>query len=277
MIRRALVAMDGSAHGATAATLALEWASRFGTELIGLGILDKPSITRPEPVSFGGTAFKRQRDEARLADAHRQVLQLLAEFERRCEAAGVRCTLVEDIGAPHEQIIAEAAGCDVVVLGRETHFQFETQDQPDLTLSKVLRGSPRPVVVVPREPAPGTGVLIAYGSGREVVRTLQTFALLEVAGDEPVCLLAIDHELARAEARLHPANQFLTAHGLRVALEPLASRDAPAAIILEQVRRRQPRLVVMGAHGHHPVRDLFLTSVTRAVLNEITVPVFVGA
>jgi nucleotide-binding universal stress UspA family protein len=33
----------------------------------------------------------------------------------------------------------------------------------------------------------------------------------------------------------------------------------------------------MGSHGHHPVRDLFFTSVTRAVLKEIAVPVLVGA
>ena len=186
MIRRALVAMDGSAHGAAAATLAIEWARRFDAELIGLGILDKPSITSPEPVSFGGTAYKRQRDEIRLADAHRQVLQLLTAFHERCNTARVQCSVVEDIGAPHEQIVSEAFGCDVVVLGRETHFQFETQDQPDATLSKVLRESPRPVVVVPREPAAGNGVLVAYGSGREVARTLQTFALLGLAGDEPV-------------------------------------------------------------------------------------------
>ena len=165
----------------------------------------------------------------------------------------------------------------MVVLGRETHFQFETQDQPDATLSKVLRESPRPVVVVPREPAAGSGVLVAYGSGREVARTLQTFALLGLAGDEPVCLLAIDHDLARAEARLHPAGKFLTAHGLRVALQPLASKAAPAALILDEVRRQRPRLIVMGAQGYHPVRDLFFTSVTRAVLKESPVPVFVGA
>ena len=277
MIRRALVAMDGSAHGLSAGDFALEWARRFGTELVGLGILDEPSITRPEPVSFGGTAFKRHRDEIRLADAHRRILELLRDFQRRCDAAGVRCTVVEDVGAPHEQIVSEAVGCDVVVLGRETHFQFETQDDPDPTRNKVLRESPRPVVVVPREPAPGQGVLVAYGSGREVARTLQTFTLLGVAGDEPVCLLAIDQDPARAEARLQLAGQFLTAHGVRVALEPVISKDPPAALILDQVRRREPRLVVMGAHGHHPVRDLFLTSVTRAVLKEISVPVFVGA
>jgi nucleotide-binding universal stress UspA family protein len=33
----------------------------------------------------------------------------------------------------------------------------------------------------------------------------------------------------------------------------------------------------MGAHGHHAVRNLFFTSVTRAVLRDAPVPVFVGA
>ncbi len=277
MIRRVLVAMDGSAHGAAATALAIEWARRFDAELIGLGILDKPSITSPEPVSFGGMAFKRQRDEARLADAHRQVVHLLADFRQRCDTAQVRCSVVEDIGAPHEQIVAEAYACDLVLLGRETHFQFETQDHPDSTLGKVFRESPRPVVVVPRDPAPGEGVLVAYGSGREVARTLQTFTLLGLADDEPVCLLAVDHDLARAEARLHPAGQFLTAHGLRVALQPVASKAPRAALILDEVRRQRPRMVVMGAHGHHAVRDLFFTSVTRAVLKEAPVPVLVGA
>jgi nucleotide-binding universal stress UspA family protein len=110
-----------------------------------------------------------------------------------------------------------------------------------------------------------------------VARTLQAFALLGLADDEPVCLLAADHDLARAETRLGPAAQFLAAHSVRVALQPVASEAAPAALILEEVRRRRPRLLVMGAHGHHPVRDLFFTSVTRAVLRDASVPVFVGA
>jgi nucleotide-binding universal stress UspA family protein len=277
VIRRLLVAMDGSAHGVAAAGLAIEWARRFDAELVGLGILDKPSITSPEPVSLGGTEYKRQRDEARLADEHRRVLQLLGQFRQRCVTAGVRCRALEDVGAPHEQIVAEAAGVDMVVLGRETHFEFETQEHPDTTLGKVLRESPRPVVVVPREAPAGEGMLVAYGSGREVARALQTFALLGIAGAEPVCLFAVDQDLARAEARLAPASEFLAAHGLQVVLRPLASSTAPAELILEEVQRRRPRLVVMGAHGHHPVRDLFFTSVTRAVLRDASVPVFVGA
>jgi nucleotide-binding universal stress UspA family protein len=277
MVRRILVAMDGSPHGETASVLAIDWATRFGAELVGLGILDEPSITKPEPVSFGGTAYKRQRDEARLGEAHRFLFVLLAKFQQRCETAQVRCTVVEDVGAPHAQIIAEAQACDLVMLGRETHFQFETQDQPDETLSKVLRESPRPVIVVPREPAPGHGVLVAYGGGREVARTLQTFTLLGLAQGEPVSVVGIHEDLARAEANLQPAGRFLAAHDVAFTLHPVASKASPASVILEEVRRRQPRLVVMGAHGHHPVRDLFFTSVTRAVLKDAPVPVFVGA
>jgi nucleotide-binding universal stress UspA family protein len=277
LIRRVLVAMDGSPHGEAAAGLAFDWVGRFGVELIGLGILDEPSITSPGPASFGGTAFKRHRDDVRLAAEHRRVLDLLPEFRQRCDAARVPCSVVEDTGASHEQIVAEAAGCDVVLLGRETHFQFESQDHPDTTLSKVLRESPRPVVVVPRDRDPGEGVLVAYGSGREVARALQTLVLLGLAGDEPVCLLAVDHDVARAETRLGPAARFLAAHSARAVLRPLASEAAPAGLILEEVRCRRPRLLVMGAHGHHPVRDLFFTSVTRAVLREASVPVFVGA
>jgi nucleotide-binding universal stress UspA family protein len=82
MLRRLLVAMDGSANGVAAAGLAVDWARRFAAELTGLGILDKPSITRPQPVSFGGTAYKHQRDEALLADEHRRVVQLLGEFQQ---------------------------------------------------------------------------------------------------------------------------------------------------------------------------------------------------
>ena len=276
MLRRVLVAMDGSPNAVAAARLAVDWARRFKAELIGLGIVDKPSITRPEPVSFGGTAYKRQRDEALLTDEHRRVVRLLDEFQRRCDAEGVTCTVVEDIGAPYEQIVAEAAGVDTVVLGRETQFEFDTKEDPDATLGKVLRETPRPVVVVPRDPAAGKGVLVAYGSGREVVRTLQTFALLGLAADEPVHVLAIDADGVRAEVRLRPAKQYLAIHGIRAILSPVASSDGPAGLILEEIRRRRPRLVVMGAHGHHPVRDLFFTSVTRAVIRDAPVPVFVG-
>jgi nucleotide-binding universal stress UspA family protein len=44
MLRSLLVALDGSPWSETATTLALDWAARFDARLIGLGVLDEPSI-----------------------------------------------------------------------------------------------------------------------------------------------------------------------------------------------------------------------------------------
>jgi len=57
----------------------------------------------------------------------------------------------------------------------------------------------------------------------------------------------------------------------------VGSSAALAEVLLEEVERRRPRLLVMGAHRAHPLRDLFARSVTRAVLRSCPVPIFVGA
>lgn len=277
MLRSALVALDGSAYSETAATLAIDWAGRHGARLLGLGVLDTPAIQRAEPVPLGAAAYKHARDEARLADAHRRVVDFLVGFRARAAAAGVAVEVIEDVGDPAVRILREAQRCDVVILARETHFHFETQDRPDETLAQVLRGSPRPVVVVPRDLPEGRGVVVAYGGGREAARTLQTFQLLGLGAGEPIEVVTVHRDGAEAEAVARLAGEYLTAHGAPHRLHAIASDLAPAEVLLEEVRHWRPRLLVMGAHGHHPLRDLFSTSVTRAVLRACPVPTFIGA
>jgi nucleotide-binding universal stress UspA family protein len=272
-----LVALDGSPYSETASMLAREWAARYGARLLGLGVLDEPSITGGEPVPMGASAYKKERDEVRMVEAHRRLLEFLTEFRARCTAEGVTATVLEDIGDPSDRIIREAQRCDAVILGRETHFHFETQDKPDATLAEVLRGCARPVVIVPRELPEGRGVIVAYSGGREAARTLQTFQLLGLADGEDIDVVTIHRDQAEAVALAGLAGDFLTAHDAPHRLHPIATSAAVADVLLEEVHRRAPRLLVMGAHGHHPLRDLFATSVTRAVLRACPVPVFVGA
>jgi nucleotide-binding universal stress UspA family protein len=277
MLRSALVALDGSAYSETATALAIDWAKRYGARLLGLGVLDAPSIRGAEPVPLGAGAYKQVRDEARLADAHRRVVDFLTDFRARSEAVGLAVEVLEDIGDPADRILREAHRCDVVILARETHFHFETQDRPDETLAQVLRGSPRPVVTVPRELPAGQGVVVAYGGGREAARTLQTFQLLGLAAGEVVEVVTIHRDGAEAEALAHLAGEYLTAHGTPHRLHAIVSTTPPAEVLLEHVRHARPRLLVMGAHGYHPLRELFATSVTRAVLRDSPIPVFIGA
>ena len=277
MLRSMLVALDGSAHSATATALALDWARRFGARLLGLGVLDEPSILGGEAVPLGGRAYKQARDEARLADALRRVMAFLEEFRARSADAGVLADVLEDVGHPAHRIMLEAQCTDLVILAREIHFHFETQDRPDHTLGEILRASPRPVVVVPRDVTGGHGVVVAYNASRECVRTLQTVQLLGLAGREPLDVLTVHRDRAESEAIAQLAGAFLSAHGASHRLHVEATDAAPAAVILDAVRTRRPRLVVMGTHAHHPALDLFPGSVARRVLAASPVPVLLGA
>jgi nucleotide-binding universal stress UspA family protein len=277
MLQTILVALDESPFSDTATTLALSWATRFGARLLGVGILDKPSITAGEPVPIGASAFKKELDETRLADAQEHVVRFLSKFQKRCSVAGVRAQVFEDVGDPTKCILKHAHRCDVIVLGYETHFHFETQDAPDTVRAKVLRRSPRPIVVVPRELPEGSGVVVGYGGGREVARTLQTFQLLGMAGGETVHLVSVSREDGKVQAAAELAAEFLEGHGEKCELHVVKSDLTPAEVLLEQIRLIHPRLVVMGAHAHHPLRDLFATSVTRAVLRSCPAPLLIGS
>jgi nucleotide-binding universal stress UspA family protein len=277
MLRRLLVAMDGSGDAEAGADRAIAWARRFGFAMVGLGVLDEPTIEGPEAVPLGAGYYKRERDAVRLAAADERIRWFLRKFRERCGAAGVPCTIVEDVGVPHEQIVREAVACDAVLLGIQTNFHFATPGVQDQTLSHVLRLSPRPVIVVPRHPMVGEGVLVAYGGGQQVARALQTFTLLGLAADEPVVVIAIDRDGDAASQRLLKAGEYLDAHEIPHELIPMVSEEPPAQLILDEAERRRPRMIVMGAPGHHPVRDLFSTSVTRAVLAATPAPVFVGS
>jgi nucleotide-binding universal stress UspA family protein len=276
MLRSMLVVLDGSPASEPVTALAFEWAARFRARLLGLGVLDAPSIEHGEPVPMGASAYKKHRDEARLAEAHHRVVRVLEAFRARAAAAGADATTLEDIGDPAEQILREAQRTDIVLLARDTHFTSGTDNGAERTLSQVIRGLPRPAVVVPREPRDGRGILVAYGGGREAASTLQTFVLLGLATGEEIEVVTVRGDSAEAEATARLAGDFLTTHGVVHRLHPIASDDAPADVLLEAVESHRPRLFVMGAHAPHPVRDLFVTSVTRAVLRACPVPAVVG-
>src|SRR5262249_30592426 len=167
MLRTILVALDDSPYTEAATSLAIDWGQRFEARLLGLGILDTAAIAKPEATPLGASSFKKERDGARIVDTHLRVQSFLTKFQERCSAANVKAEVFEDVGNPAANILRGAHRCDIVMLGRETHFHLDAQ-QSDATVAQVLRGSPRPLVVVPPDLRAGEGILVAWrreGSG----------------------------------------------------------------------------------------------------------------
>jgi nucleotide-binding universal stress UspA family protein len=274
MPRSILVGLDGSAYGNAAVELGIEWAKQFNLLVVGLGIIDEPSIMQPEPVSLGGTAFKKDRSEAMLAEARHKVEALLEAFALRCADAGVASKLLEDVGAPADRIMLEAQRYDLIMLGRQTYFRFETQPSPDDTLREVVKNSPRPVIAVPDVYRRGKSVVVAYDGSLQAARTLQAYCGLGLGAFQPLHIVSVHADHLQAARCADRAIDFLGHHNLRAQPHPIASSEAPAQVVLKQLDALDASLLVMGAYGEPTLTEFIFGSMTRTILKEASTPVF---
>lgn len=274
MLQSILIGLDGSPDSLQALELGIQWASKLELRLVGLAIVDEPAIQHPEPLPIGAGAYRAQAVEGLLEEAHRKVQQALDHFNARCTEAEVDYLSQIDTGTPSEEILRESQRCDLVLLGHETHFSFRTENRADATQWNVLKHTPRPVVVVPPTLKPGSSVVVAYDGSPSADRALQAFQASGLEFEEQVYVVSVDPDLTEANCCAERAVEFLRSHNIAATAIPHGAASAVAEAILEQVRSRNARLLVMGAYGHSTMREFLLGSVTNVVLRKSPVPVF---
>lgn len=274
MLTSILIGLDGSPYSEVALDLGIAWAKRFDAQLVGLGIVDEPTIRSNEAVPIGGSAFKMERDDYRMVEARGKIDHFLEDFTRRCTEVGVSSKALQHVGLPFKEIVRESHRCDLVLLGHETHFHFETEDKADETLWRVLRHESRPVVIAPPELKSGSSVLVAYDESPQADRALQAFQAsgLDFGQEVFVMCTGPTEEIATREA--DEAIEFLKSHDIRASRCICESQGRPGRIILEEIKRQNARMLVMGVSKHSTLRDLLLGGVTKTVLRESPVPVF---
>ena len=279
MIGSMLIGLDSTRHGTTLVELGIRWGRPFGATLVGLGIVDEPGIRAIEPLNpVGG---KPGRDpvyymgyHARMADVERQVEQRLEQFAARCVEAGTAHVEVKATGSPSELIEREAQSCDLILMPRGSNFRFTNKDdEGDETLKRVLKDAPRPMVVVPGT-CPEGPVVIACDGSLQAARALAAFQATGLGESSPVYVLSVSSQTGEAARHAERARQFLGYHKIEaIPLAPQSSVE-PGTVILEQVGRLGAGLLVMGAYGQPMLREFFLGSVTRRMLAECPVPLF---
>ena len=274
MLKSILVGLDGSPLDAAAVELGIQWAKRFNALLVGLGIAYEATIPKPDAGLIGGGYDKWEQDEELVKEARHRVEQFLASFAARCAEANVSFKLLQDVGLPYEAILQESQRYDLVLFGHETHFHFGTVDRPDETLWNVLKREPRPVVIAPSKLEPGSSVVVAYNGSPHADRALQAFQASGLDLDEEICVLSVDDEREEATRQAERAVEFLRLHQINAVTHALGPVDSVSQSILEEVRQRNARLLVMGAYGHSTVREFLLGSTTTTVLKQSPVPVF---
>lgn len=274
MLRSIFIGVDGSEYSATALELGIRWARQSDILLVGLGVVDEPSIRRPVMTPIGGNYFKEPTDDARVAIARKQVAQYLERFALRCAEAGVSYRILEVVGDPYGQIVLEAQRYDLIVLGQQTHFQFATQDAPDAFFPTLLKNTPRPVVTVPRNLPVGKSVVIAYDGSLQAAHTLQAFqeSGLSRIGDVHIIAVGGDHVACARDTER--AVEFLAFHGIKATPRLLSPSASVAEVILTHARQLDAQLLVLGAYGQSTLREFVFGSVTQHILRNAELPLF---
>jgi nucleotide-binding universal stress UspA family protein len=282
MLRRILVGIDSTQSSVAALHFGIVWARQHGATLVGLAIVDEPGIRAIEPVwPVGGTPGSDpvyyMGYEPRLAAVHERAQEALAQFATLCDEEGVAHTEIKRTGSPHEQFCEEAQSCDLILIGRGSQFRFIAgDDEGDETVKQVLKNACRAVVVVPL-PSAGEGpIVIAYDASHQAHHALTAFRATGLGKSHPVHILSIGADAAQAAEHAEKARAFLSEHGIVAVPQPLVTSQRIGEAILEHTSRLNASLLVMGAYGKPALREFFLGSVTRKLLEEASVPLFLS-
>lgn len=276
MMKSILVGLDGSPHSRVAVDLAIQWAKKLDAFVVGIGVIDEPAIRQPQPVPLGGLPGPEVAEEKVMADARRKVEHFLEQLALRCAEEKVACKLLEDVGVPWKQIVTEAQRYDAVMLGRRTYFHFETQEGPDDTLVQVLKHCPRPVITVPDSLREGRQIMVAYDGSLQAARAVQALEFLGLANGREIIVVSIGESHVEAARHADRAAEFLRLHDLKAISHAVASTDPPGEVLIEELRKIDPHLLVMGAYGKPTWREFIFGSVTRAVLKMTPVPLLLA-
>jgi nucleotide-binding universal stress UspA family protein len=245
-----LVAVNGEESGWHALEQALEVARREEARLHGLHVL--PS-------------------EEQMENKEAQAVQ--AEFNRRCEAAGIPGELAVVTGKVARKICERGRWTDLVVLSLSYPPAPQPMAKLGSGLSTLLRRCPRPVLAVPGSASRLSRVLLAYDGSSKADEAL--FVATYLAGQWQIPLVVVTViEMGRTTSEtLARAQSYLETHGVQAVFVKESGPVAEA--ILKTADEHQSDLIIMGGYGHSPVLEVVLGSAVDQVLRASQRPMLI--
>lgn len=235
-----------------------------------LTCLDVTTLPIPagDDIMMGGYAMLVAEERARERENRARMEPRLADEE-------VPYTWI-DVAGDLSASLCDAAGMnDVIVVNR----QLDSAPYPDMfdTAADTVLKSGRPVLAVPegaRRFDAFDQAMVAWDGSREAEAALHAAVpLLQLA--RGVTILEIDDGTIRTAA--FEAAEYLSRHGVKAVIcRKSATGDLPSTIILDEIDRAKASYLVMGGFGHSRWVQAMLGGVSRRMLRESPVPLFLA-
>ncbi len=279
MNKRIVVGVDHTRHSLKAVDVAIARALHHQGVVIGVGFVDLPGLERANTLVAPAAAFVAHKMLAsHRAEMEKRTLYLLEQFIDRCRTAGVDFETKVAEGRPDDGLFELSLTADLVVLGTRTHFAYESKQMSDDTLSQMVSRRVCPVLAVPPDvELPVPNVLFPYDGSAAAARALRLFVYLTppLAADPNLVLLCVTDDEKEGQRLLDGPARFLEGHGHKVTREVVAG--SPKKVVVRRARELQPGVVVLGAQGQGRLRERVFGSVSKRLIEDGSLPLFLTA
>jgi nucleotide-binding universal stress UspA family protein len=279
MMKNILVAMDDSPHSWTARQYASDLARGYNATVKALTVADTGLVATPPGWGFDLTPLPWPRSpEGSTATAVKSLeeihLDLLNKAQKKFEEEGVRFRTIYRHGLPDDIIIDEASTADLVVMGHRGLGRSPSMLDMVIgsTASSVVRRVNKPVFIAPETYQSLDRILLAYDDSPHANHALQWAADVATTLQLPIVVLSVHKQTGEASVNVLKAKEYLSAYPVQVTPVSLTRYGQIADDILWVASDHKCNLIVMGAYGHSPLREMVLGSTTEKVMNETTVP-----
>lgn len=248
--------------------VALDVTRALDGHLTCLDVIEPPNVLTYDYNSYGAMALVEDDREHEAANRSR--------LEQRLKHEDVSWSWHEASGFLASAIEGEVGLVDLIVLS--TSFAQDEQSNPRQLAGKVARKVQRPVLAVPPN-ANGLDVtdtvLIAWDGSREAEEALRDAVPL-LALSREVILFDLDELDSAFEAS--SAAKYLSRHGIHSRVDTASRKPGTAvyASLLEKAELVGASYIVMGAYGHSPTVEAIFGGVTRSMLTNTKLPLFLA-
>ena len=197
---------------------------------------------------------------------------ILEDAEAHLKAAGVTQVLADQKhGKLSDSIASYESDADLVVIGKRGNNADFEKGHLGTNLERVIRSCQHPVLVASREFMPMKSFMVAFDGGASARKAVDYAASSPLLKGMRAYLLYVGSGNAKIEAALAEASEKLQEAGFEVTIEQRTGE--PEKVIEGVVAQDHIDLLVMGAYGHSPIRQLIVGSTTTAMIRSVKLPV----
>ncbi len=273
--------IDGSALSDTVADYAAWSATRMGSPLVLLNVLDDARGTDENDFSGKIGIDQRQRILAELADLEekraklsRQQGQVFLEAARaHIENKYPEPLLRQRHGDLSGALTDIESEIRLLVIGRQGKRGQSNRVGQRIghQVERVIRTVARPVWVVHGDFQEPERIMIAYDHSKTAQQAVSMVAGSPLFRGLPVHVVMVGPDTADHNAQLKWADKSLSAQGFNVTTAIIAGEVEQ--VINEYAAEHNIHAMVMGAYGHSRIRKFFVGSHTNALIQSAEIPV----